>query len=99
VPFTFAPQPGRQILKLEGKVTVAHAQNLAAELRDSLDERTPVEVDTEGLEDIDTAILQLLCALRKTAPALAFPRPSEMFLGAADRCGLRRELLGGSEAW
>ncbi len=97
MPFTIAQQPGRQILKLEGKVTVAQAQNLAAGLRDRLEENTPVEVETAGLEDIDTAILQLLCALRKTAPALSFPRPSEIFLGAADRCGLRRDLLGGRD--
>jgi hypothetical protein len=54
-------------------------------------------VDTGSLEDIDTCILQLLCSLRKTVPAFSFDNPSEVFIGAVDRCGLRRELLGGRE--
>ena len=62
-----------------------------------LEDRTPVAVDTGGLEDIDTCILQLLCSLRKTVPALSFDNPSEAFVSAVDRCGLRRELLGARE--
>lgn len=57
----------------------------------------PAGVDTGELEDIDTCILQLLCSLRRSIPALAFDEPSEVFLGAVDRCGLRRELLGARE--
>ena len=57
----------------------------------------PVVVDTGGLEDIDTCILQMLCSLRKTVPALSFDNPSEAFIGAVDRCGLRRELLSARE--
>jgi len=97
VPFLIANQSGGQTLKLSGTITVREAHNLASELRESLEEATPVEVDTEELDDIDTCILQLLYALRKTVPALSFGHPSEVFVGALDRCGLRRELLGGRE--
>jgi anti-anti-sigma regulatory factor len=89
--------PGRQILKLEGAVTIRNAQDLAAKLGEDLEDGTPVGVDTLDLEDIDTCILQLLCALRKTVPALSFDNPSDAFISAVDRCGLRRELLGARE--
>jgi anti-anti-sigma regulatory factor len=97
VPFSIAKEQDRQILKLEGSVTIRHAQDLAATLAQGLEEGTPVGVDTAGLEDIDTCILQLLCSLRKTVPALSFDDPPELFIGALDRCGLRRELLGAGE--
>jgi anti-anti-sigma regulatory factor len=95
--FSIASTQGRQILKLEGVVTIRHALDLAARLAEGLEDGTPVGVDTEALEDIDTCALQLLCALHKTAPALSFDNPSEAFLSAVDRCGLRRELLGTRE--
>ena len=97
MPFSIASAQGRQILRLEGAVTIRHAQDLAAKLGEALENGAPVVVDAGGLEDIDTCILQLLYALRKTVPALSFDNPSESFLGAVDRCGLRRELLGGRE--
>jgi anti-anti-sigma regulatory factor len=97
MPFSIAGAPGRQILKLEGAVTIRHAQDLAARLGEGLEAGTPVEVDTRGLEDIDTCILQLLYSLRRTTPAISFDNPSEVFIGALERCGLRRELLGARE--
>jgi ABC-type transporter Mla MlaB component len=97
VPFSIANQSGRQTLRLAGTITVRDAQKLASELREGLEEGIQVEVDTEKLEDIDTCILQLLYALRETIPALSFGHPSEVFVGALERCGLRRELLGGRE--
>ena len=97
MPYSIASRQGRQVLTLEGAVTIRQAQDLAAKLAESLEAGTPVGVDTGGLEDIDTCILQLLCSLRKTVPALSFDNPSEAFIGAVDRCGLRRELLGARE--
>jgi len=96
MPFSVTSKDGRQILKLEGAVTIRHAQDLAARLA-GLEDGTPVEVDTGELQDIDTCILQLLYSLRNTVPALTFDDPSDVFLGAADRCGLRRELLRARE--
>ena len=96
MPFSIDSNQGRQILKLEGAVTIRHAQDLAARLGD-LEDGAPVGVDTGSLEDIDTCILQLLTSLRKTAPALSFDRPSAVFTNAVERCGLRRELLGTRE--
>jgi anti-anti-sigma regulatory factor len=97
VPFSMVSRQGRQILKLEGAVTIRHALDLAAELGEFLEDGTPVVVDTGGLEDVDTCILQLLCSLRKTVPALSFDNLSDAFTAAVDRCGLRRELLGARE--
>lgn len=56
-----------------------------------------VAVETTGLTDIDTCILQLLCSLRKTVPALCPGHPSETFIRAVERCGLHRELLPATE--
>ena len=97
MPFSVATRQGRQILKLEGAVTIRHAQNLVSRLGEGLENGTPLGVVTEGLEDIDTCILQLLCSLRKTVPGLSFDRPSPVLLDAVDRCGLRRELLSADE--
>ena len=95
--FSIVDAEDRQILKLEGAVTISRAHELAAGLLENLADGKPLEVDTEGLEDIDTCILQLLCSLSKALPDLVFEAPSEYFVGAADRCGLRRELLGARE--
>jgi anti-anti-sigma regulatory factor len=97
VPFSITNEQGRQIVRLEGAVTVQHALDLAAKLGEGLEDGMPVGIDTEGLEDIDTCILQLLYSLRKTVPALTFDNPSEAFIGAVDRCGMRRELLTARE--
>jgi ABC-type transporter Mla MlaB component len=97
VPYSIGCSQGKQILKLEGAVTIRHARDLVATLGEGLGDGTPVGVDTGGLEDIDTCILQLLYSLRRTVPALTFDSPSAAFIGAVDRCGMRRELLGARE--
>jgi anti-anti-sigma regulatory factor len=97
VPFSITSTQGRLVLELEGAVTIRDAQDLAARLGEGLGDGVPVDVDTEGLADIDTCILQLLYSLRKTVPALSFDNPSEAFTAAVDRCGLRRELLSARE--
>jgi anti-anti-sigma regulatory factor len=97
VAFFVAAGPGGRILKLEGAVTIRHAGDLAARLREGLEDGARMAVDTAGLEDIDTCILQLLCSLRKSVAALSFDNPSQAFLAAVERCGLRRELLGARE--
>ena len=79
MPFSIANKQGRQILKLEGAVTIRHAQDLAAKLAEGLEDGTPVGVDTGGLEDIDTCILQLLCSLRKTGPGSFLRQPVGCF--------------------
>jgi anti-anti-sigma regulatory factor len=91
--FSIDKKDGSQILKLTGVIIIRDAQNLAALLAESLEDGVPIRIETDGLEDIDTCILQLLCSLSKTAPELSFENPSEAFLGAVDRCGFRRELL------
>ena len=97
MPFFITRTPGGHILKLEGAVTIRQAQDLAARLGDSLEDGVPVGVDTADLDDIDTCILQLLYSLSKTVPAVSFDNPSDAFVAALNRCGMRRELLGARE--
>ncbi|MGD0773301.1 MAG: STAS domain-containing protein [Candidatus Solibacter sp.] len=97
MPFSIADQQGRQILRLEGAVTIRHARELAATIGEALGSDAPAAVDTGALEDIDTCVLQLLCSLRKTVPSLSFDDPSDAFTRAVDRCGLRRDLLAARE--
>lgn len=95
--FSISNDQGRHILKLEGALTIRCAQDLAAALNEGLEAGTPTRVDTEAVEDIDTCILQLLCSVRRNAFALFFDNPSDVFVSAVDRCGLRRELLSSRE--
>jgi len=94
MPFSITSREGRQILTLEGSVTIRDARKLAAMLGEELDEGVPVEVETARLEDIDTCILQLLCSLQKTVPVLSFADTPDVLLSALDRSQLRRGLLG-----
>lgn len=97
MPFSIANTQDRLILTLEGEITIRHARDLAARLVESLGDRMAVEVDTAGVQDIDTCILQLLCSLRKAAQGISFERPSAALVDAAERSGLRRQLLGARE--
>jgi anti-anti-sigma regulatory factor len=97
MPFFIVNEAGGPMLKLEGAITIRHAQEFAAKLADNAEEGMPAGVNTENLTDIDTCILQLLYSLRITNPALRFVNPSQIFIGAVDRCGLRRELLSAQE--
>ena len=97
MPFSIASTQEGIALTLEGAVTIRDAQDLAAALSAGLQEDTPTVVNTRGLDDIDTCILQLLCSLRKTVTSLSFDDPSEAFSAAVDRCGLRRDLIGRRE--
>ncbi len=97
MPFHIAIQQDIQTLRLEGAVTIRHALELAVRLAEDLVDGAPIAVDTQALGDIDTCVLQLLCSLRKTVTQLSFINPSEVFVSAVERCGLRRELLGTGE--
>ena len=94
MPFSIANHEGKVRLRLEGSVTIRDAQVLARLLAEAPAVGAPTVVDTQYLSDVDTGILQLLCALRRTAPSLAFETPSDAFTDAVVRCGLRRDLLG-----
>jgi anti-anti-sigma regulatory factor len=93
MPFSITGTPSGVVLRMEGALTIRNAQALAASLAERPDDGTPMAVDTSALEDIDTCVLQLLCSLRKTVREISFDDPSDAFMAAVDRCGLRRELL------
>jgi anti-anti-sigma regulatory factor len=88
---------GKQILTLEGAVTIGNARKLATLLDETLEDGAPLEVESARLEDIDTCILQLLCSLKKSVPELTFADPSEVFLSVLEASQLRRALLGRRE--
>lgn len=94
MPFSLTNREGRQVLSLEGRVTVQDAQELAGAVAVWLEDRTPLEVDTRELTDADTCIVQYLCALRKSVSDLSFSEPSEALTMALDRCQLRSYVLG-----
>ena len=48
MPFSIVKSTGRQILKLEGAITILHSQEFAARLGEGLDNVVPVEVQTSG---------------------------------------------------
>jgi ABC-type transporter Mla MlaB component len=97
MPFSLTKEEGRLTLTLAGEVTIRDARKLAASLADGVAEPGQVCVETAELTDIDTCILQLLCALQKTVPELVFAEPGEKFLSALDRSQLRKALLGARE--
>ncbi len=97
MPFSMTASEGKQILHLEGAVTITHARKLAAMVGESLDESMPLEVESRQLADIDTCILQFLCSLQRTVPQLTFATPSTALLIALERSQLRRALLGAGE--
>ena len=97
MPYSVHTLDGRQKVTLEGRITIRHAEDFAEAMREVIKSGNPVDIETSGLEDIDTCILQLLCSLRKTVRASSFEVTSDVFLNAAERCGLRHELLAARE--
>ncbi len=97
MPFSMTKREGKQILTLEGAVTIGNARKLATLLDETLEDGAPLEVESARLEDIDTCILQLLCSLKKSVPELTFADPSEVFLSVLEASQLRRALLGRRE--
>jgi anti-anti-sigma regulatory factor len=97
MPFSMTSREGRQILTLEGEVTIRNARELAAMVGESLEDAIPVEVDVSQLTGIDTCILQFLCSLRKTVRNLTFGNQPPAFVTKVDRIQLRRALLGEQE--
>jgi len=81
-------------LEIKGGVTARDVGEMARALAASLKSGSTVVLETAGLEDVDTSVLQMLVSLRKTVSALLVENPSEVFVNAVDRCALRRELLG-----
>lgn len=84
------------ILELKQAVTARDVAGLSSTLAAAITTASSVRIKTERLEDIDTSVLQLLVSLRKSTRAFAVESPSEAFVTAVNRCGLRRELLAGS---
>jgi ABC-type transporter Mla MlaB component len=97
VPFAVEQRDDRLTLTLSGVLDIRPVLELSAALGNALEGAASVAVEAGSVEDADTGVLQLLCSVRKTAPALTLMDLSAGFVAAVDRCGLRRELLGAQE--
>jgi anti-anti-sigma regulatory factor len=97
MPFSMTVNNGKQILNLEGRVTIRNARELGLLISDSLEATLPVEVETEQLTDVDTCVLQLLLSLRRSVSQLTLVNPCQALLGALDRSQLRRQFLDARE--
>ncbi len=96
--FSVLNRNGRQLLTLNGRMTIRQAGELAETLVRVTESSGPVDIDTSGLEDIDTCILQLLCSLQKSLGTISFDPPSGVFMDAMERTGLLHELPTAREA-
>ena len=72
MPFSIANKQGRQVLKLEGAVTIRHALDLAARLGD-LEDGTLVAAGTLTITDPDTgqSTFQAITGLQSTYGSLS----------------------------
>ena len=83
------------ILSLSGELTLLEAAQLKVELIQILDSSERVTIDTQTLEGIDLACLQVLCAAHRSAMErgrqLALSPPScEVITATAGQAGLMR---------
>jgi len=79
-------------MKLPKKVTIRDARTLASAILQALSANA-LRIDASDVENIDTSGLQLLCAVKKAAPASFIDRPSAAFIDIAQRCGVGHLLL------
>lgn len=81
-------------MKLPRRATILEASRLIASMRQTLATGAPLRIDASEVDQVDTCILQLLCAARFASPDVSIQNPSDTFLTALHRCGLQRAMLG-----
>lgn len=81
-------------IDLGGSLLISQIAELHAQFTAACDEAGSIELDISRIERIDTAAMQLLCSLRRIDAAgggrILWSRPSEAFMEAAGRLGMRR---------
>ena len=97
VPFSIANRQGRQILKLEGAVTIRHARDLAARLAERSGRPHARRSRYRRLGGHRHLYPPAAVFAAQDRPGAFLRSPSEAFVAAVERCGLRRELLGARE--
>lgn len=79
-------------LNITGPVTIYEAAELREDLSACLDEHPGMVLDLGGVEDCDTAAIQVLCAACKSAEhtgkPVSFQHPAKSVIQAAQRAGL-----------
>lgn len=69
------------VLDLPKELTIARAVELKAALLEALEREARLELNTRGVEEVDAAGLQILCAAHRTASA----RGREMVVAGGER--------------
>jgi anti-anti-sigma regulatory factor len=94
-----APKPNRAAgpdpIELEPRLTIAQAAGLHRTLVARMAEGGPIAIDGGKVEEIDTAILQLLTSLWRTAPGRGAPCSWQ---GVSNQLRRTAELIGVAEA-
>ncbi|MBW2107148.1 MAG: STAS domain-containing protein [Deltaproteobacteria bacterium] len=79
-------------LSITGSMTIYDASELRQHLLACLEEHPGMILDLSGVEDCDTAAIQVLCAARKSAELtgkpVSFQQPAGPVIEAAHRAGL-----------
>ena len=95
-------ESSNRVLKVAGGLDVSGAAALRDSLRDWLTEQPELLVDLSGADSCDAAVLQVLCAARKSAARLGKPfqviSPSATLLETSAALGLRLEDWAAPEA-
>jgi hypothetical protein len=81
-------------LRLHGEVTVRDARALAADLAQAAGQQAAVQVESAELEQLDTAVLQVLCALARSGVEVSYPDGAPAIAAAAARRGIPLVALG-----
>jgi ABC-type transporter Mla MlaB component len=87
MPFDLQAGSNEVTLILLGRLGVQQARPLWQALQPALDGKQTIHLQAEGLEEIDTSILQILCRLSRSAH-LQIGKPSDRFLDALKSRGL-----------
>lgn len=83
-------------MKLSSKLHISGAEKLAQELLSLVEQSQPVEIEITDVESVDTASLQVLCALQKSLAAtdseIVWQGTNAPLLQAAQRAGVAKYL-------
>ena len=79
-------------LTLPADLTIAQLEPVRAELAAIVAATGPVTVKGAAVERVDTAALQLLCAVVVAGAPIVWDSPSSALVAAAGRCGLATHL-------
>ena len=90
---TATKKKSKNVVHIEGELTVAHAAGLKEKLMQSLRSSGNIEIDLDKVTKIDLACLQVFCSAHRTAIRdgkewCMSNRDNSVFIGAGEDAGL-----------